>query len=171
MADFTLFHVFPSLLNGLPDLGHQKSALFAVVVWLGGLMFQSAVTLAVARVEGTEFTPSTLHALRRFIPFVWMSVWTVLVTGVALMLFSTRFVLFEFHDRWSVLLLLKQTAFLLMVIFSLGFARMFRRLEDVSNRGVEGAIGAAAHYQRMVQFGKINLALGIASLLMAIGMR
>ena len=86
----------------------------------------------------------------------------MLVTGVALMLFSTRFVLFEFHDRWSVLLLLKQTAFLLMVIFSLGFARMFRRLEDVSNRGVEGAIGAAAYYQRMVQFGKINVALGIA---------
>jgi uncharacterized membrane protein len=145
--------------------------LFAVVVWVGGLMFQSAVTLAVARVDGTELTSGTLHALRRFIPFVWMSVWTVLVTGIALMLFSTRFVLFEFHDRWSVLLLLKQTAFLFMVIFSFGFVRMFRRLEEVSSRDAEGAHEAKAYYQRMVQFGKINVALGIVSLLMAIGMR
>ena len=125
-------------------------------------MYQTAVTLPVARAEGTETAASTLHLLRRFQPFVWMCVWTILVTGIGLMLFNPRFVLFHYGDRWSVVLGLKQVAFLAMVFFSFGYARMLR-LVVASN-----AEDREAAYRRMTQFGKINVGLGIVALLLAV---
>ncbi len=145
--------------------------IFAVVVWLGGLMYQSAVTLAIARADGSEFAHHTIHALGRFIPFVWMCVWTVLVTGLAMMLFSTKYVFLEYHDRWSVLLLLKQVLFAMMAIFSLGFARMFSLVEEMVKQGGHPVGDIMPYYHRMVQFGKINVGLGIATLLFAAGMK
>ena len=145
--------------------------LFAVAVWVGGLMFQSAVTVAVARADGMELTRQTVHVIGRFIPFVWMSVWTVLVTGIALMMFNPRFVLLEFHDRWSVLLLVKQLAFTLMVVFSIGTARMFHHLRKLAGEPPGQANESMPYYRRIVQFARINVALGIASVLAAVGMR
>lgn len=146
--------------------------IFGVVVWLGGLTYQSAVTLAVAKAEGAEFSPHMIHALRRFLPFVWMLVWTVLVTGVTLTLFSTRFVFFEFQDKWSVLLGLKQITFLLMVFFSFGYARMFARVDELINSTEEQSrADAFSFYKRMNQFGRITIALGILGLMLASGLR
>ena len=139
--------------------------LFAVVVWLGGLLYQAAVTLPVARVEQRELAESSLHLLRRFQPFVWMCVWTILVTGVALMLFNPRFVLFHYDDRWSVMLGLKQLTFLIMVFYSFGYARMLRMV-DLSERAEERQMS----YKRMLQFGKFNVALGIIAMLLAAGL-
>ncbi len=136
-------------------------------------MYQSVVTLAVARAEGNELAAVTIHSLRRFAPFVWMCVWTVLVTGVALMLFSTRFMFFEFRDLWSVLLALKQVTFLLMVFFSFGYARMFARVDEMmtSERERKALDDVIPYYRRMVQFGRITIALGIVAVLLAAGMR
>ena len=134
-------------------------------------MYQAVVTIEVARSEGTEFTPQTIHMLRRFAPFVWMCVWTVLVTGVALMLFSTRFVFFQFNDLWSILLAMKQATFLLMVFFSFGYARMFARAEELMKEGVKPLDDVLPYHHRMLQFGRINIALGILALLLATGMR
>ena len=139
--------------------------LFAVVVWLGGLLYQAAVTLPVARVEQRELAESSLHLLRRFQPFVWMCVWTILVTGVALMLFNPRFVLFRYDDRWSVMLGLKQLTFVIMVFYSFGYARMLRMV-DLSERAEERQMS----YKRMLQFGKFNVALGIIAMLLAAGL-
>ena len=147
--------------------------IFGVVVWLGGLTYQSAVTLTAAKAEGAEFSPQTIHTLRRFVPFVWMLVWTVLVTGLTLMLFSTRFVFFEFHDRWSVLLGLKQVTFLLMVLFSFGYARMFSRVDELMNSttGQNPREVAFPFFQRMNQFGRIIIALGMIELMLASALR
>ena len=134
-------------------------------------MYQAVVAIEVARSEGTEFTPQTIHMLRRFAPFVWMCVWTVLVTGVALMLFSTRFVFFQFNDLWSILLAMKQATFLLMVFFSFGYARMFARVEELMKEGVKPLDDVLPYHHRMLQFGRINIALGILALLLATGMR
>ena len=134
-------------------------------------MYQTAVMLAVARVEGVEFAPQTIHTLRRFVPFVWMCVWTVLITGVALMLFSTRFVFFEFGDVWSVILLMKQLIFLLMTFFSFGYARMFARIDGMMKGQRQPLDDVMPYYRRMQQFGRINIALGIIALLLAAGMR
>jgi putative copper export protein len=146
---------------------------FAVVAWLGGLTYQSAVTLTVAKAEGTEFSQQTIHMLRRFVPFVWMLMWTVLVTGVALMLFSTRYVFFEFHDRWSLLLGLKQIAFLLMAFFSFGYARMFARVTELitSTKEQHSRDDAFPFFTRMNQFGRVIIVLGMIELLLASGLR
>lgn len=139
--------------------------MFAVVVWLGGLLYQAAVTLPVARAEQMELTESSLHLQRRFQPFVWMCVWTILVTGVGLMLFNPGFVLGHYGDRWSVMLGLKQVVFLIMVFYSFGYARMLKMVE-VS----KGSDEQKLYYRRMLQFGKINVGLGIIAILLAAGL-
>jgi len=134
-------------------------------------MYQSAVALTVAKAEGTELSSQTIHTLRRFVPFVWMLVWTVLVTGVALMLFSAKFIAFQFHDTWSILLGLKQVTFLLMMFFSFGFARMLTRVDEMMGEPERPLDDVMPFYRRMGQLGKINIALGIFSLLLAAGMK
>lgn len=145
---------------------------FGVVAWLGGLMYQEVVTIMVARAEGPELGSQVIHMLRRFGPFIWMYVWIVLVTGVALMMFSTRFVFLEFENRWSMLLALKQLVFLLMVFFSFGYARMNSRLREVIGSGDTPPLDKAIPYYHQIRlFGRINIALGITALLLAAAMR
>ena len=127
-------------------------------------MYQAVVTLPVAKAEQIELTENSLHLLRRFQPFVWMCVWTILVTGIGLMLFSPQFVLFQYSDRWSVVLGLKQLTFLVMVFFSFGYARMLRMVVAVRGEARELC------YRRMLQFGKINVGLGIIAILLAAGL-
>jgi uncharacterized membrane protein len=143
---------------------------FGVVVWCGGLMFQAAVTFPVARVEDREFDPFTVHVARRFQPFVWMCVWTVLVTGVALMLFDPRFVFFRFETWWAALLGVKQVVFFVMVFFSFGYARMLARVVEMVRRN-DARDDVVPFYRQMLMFGKINVALAIAALLLAAGMK
>lgn len=140
--------------------------IFSVVVWLGGLLYQAVVTFPVAKVEQKEFDPFVLHLVKRFQPFVWMCVWTILVTGVVLMLFSPRFVFFQYPDRWSVILGLKQLIFGLMVFFSFGYARMFRMIEKVT-AGNQQPASPHPFYNQMIVFGKINVGLAIIALLLA----
>lgn len=142
---------------------------FSVVVWFGGLLYQAVVTIPVSRVEGKEFDPLTRHLLRRFQPFVWMCVWTILVTGVVLMLFNPRFVFFRYDDFWSVLLGMKQLVFVLMVFFAIGYARMFSRVEQVL-AGAESHEHAVKFYAQMLMFGKVNVGLAIIALLLASGL-
>jgi uncharacterized membrane protein len=143
--------------------------LFSVVVWLGGLMYQAAVLLPVAKAEQKELDEFTRHCIRRFQPFVWMCVWTMLVTGVALMLFNPRFVFFRYDDLWSVLLGAKQFVFAAMIFFSFGFARMFRRMDEMQkNKSSEESMLPYLH--QMVLFGKITIGLAMSALLLAAGM-
>lgn len=144
--------------------------LFSVVVWIGGLMYQSAVATPVAGVEGNELVGWNRHLIRRFVPFVWMCVWTVFVTGLALMLFSPRFIFFDYDDRWSVALGLKQLTFVIMVVFAFGYARMFSRLDEILSQAGPKS-DPAPYHRRLVEFGRINAALGIAALLLAAAMQ
>jgi len=143
--------------------------LFSVVVWFGGLMYQAAVTLPVAKAERAEFLPLMLHQSRRFLPFVWMSVWTILVTGICLMLFSPRFVFLEYHDRWSMVLAGKQILFVLMMVFSFGYARMFTRVDEIISSRTTGepSPDVSPYYHRMNQFARINVVLALVTLLLA----
>ena len=143
--------------------------LFSVVVWLGGTMYQAVVIFPVAK-DAHGFGKDTLQLLQRFLPFVWMCVWTILITGVALMLFNPRFVFFNYSDRWSIFLGLKQLAFLLMIFFSFGYARMFASLyklliDEGRKQAPEQAVWL--YYQRMLQFSRINVVLGLITILLA----
>lgn len=139
---------------------------FGVVVWIGGLMFQSAVALPVIQFEGEESKTAMRKVSARFIDFIWMSLWTVLVTGVLMMLLSPRFVWFDLSDQWSVLLALKQATFAVMMIYAFGHARMIRSLDAAAAAGTPPEL----YIHRINQFRKISIALGILSVLLGAGM-
>ncbi|TAK58082.1 MAG: hypothetical protein EPO24_08990 [Bacteroidetes bacterium] len=142
---------------------------FGVIVWLGGLMFQSAIAAPVAQAEG-EIAKAALRKMSsRFIGFIWMSVWTVAVTGVLMMLLNPQFEWFRYHNTWSKLLGFKQLIFLLMIFYAFGYARMLSYLNTpVSNGGFDEK--AVLYRHRLNQFRKISIALGIVALLLAAGM-
>lgn len=143
--------------------------LFGLVVWLGGLMFQSAVVMPVLHAQ-TEYSRNVQRMLMlRFTGFIWMSAWTIAITGILLMLLSPRFVWFQYRDTWSMLLGAKQVVFVLMIFYSFGYVRMLAYLSSPSSNG--GFNEKAELYRhRINQFRIINIALGIAALLLGAAM-
>jgi uncharacterized membrane protein len=135
--------------------------LFAVVVWFGGLLYQAVV---VFQWGSKGVTDQEVQQLKRFIPFVWMSVWTILVTGVMLMMFNPRFQFFHYNDVWSIVLGAKQLVFFVMVILTLGYSRMLARFLDERSSGGphESLFG-----DRMVQLARMNVGLAIVAILLA----
>jgi len=144
--------------------------LFSIIVWIGGLLYQAAVIFPAGKPE-EGLSDGARRNVRRFVPFMWMSVSTTLITGVALMLFSPRFLFFEFNDRWSVILALKQMTFLLMVLFSFGHARMFQRIDEMLTQGVHSSLSVRPFHERMLRFGRINIALSITAILLTSALR
>ena len=144
--------------------------IFGIVVWLGGMMFQGAVAAPIIQSESELAKAAMRKVNRRFVAFVWMSVWTILVTGVLLMLLNPRFVWFHYDDRWSIFLAWKQIIFVLMIFYAFGYARMLKYLEIPSSNG--GFNEKAELYRhRLDQFRKISIFLGITALLLAAAMR
>ncbi|HLX12718.1 MAG TPA: hypothetical protein VKS81_07890 [Bacteroidota bacterium] len=143
--------------------------IFGVVIWMGGLMFQGAVAGPIVQFEGPEARTIMRKINTRFVGFVWMSVWTILVTGVLMMLLSPHFIWFSYPDRWSVYLGLKQIIFVLMVFYSFGYARMLKYITSpASNGGYDTKTDL--YLQRLTQFRTINIFLGIVAILLAAGM-
>lgn len=142
---------------------------FGVVVWVGGLMFQNAVVQPVVGFEPEEAASTFRKVNKRFMAFIWMSVWTIFVTGVILMLLSPRFLWFQYREQWAILLGCKQIIFIIMVVYAFGYARMLVYLEKPSsNGGVNKKV--ELYRQRLHQFRKINIFLGIIGLLLAAAM-
>lgn len=127
-------------------------------------MFQSAVAQPVTQFEGPEAQEAMRKVNRRFVDFVWMSVWTVCVTGLLMMLLDPRFLWFRYQDRWSVLLGLKQAVFLLMLFYAFGYARMLQRT------GAGSGETAELERHRISQYRKINITLGITAVLLGAAM-
>lgn len=143
--------------------------IFGVVVWLGGLMFQNAVVHPVMHPEGSEAHTLMRKMNKRFLGFIWMSVWTVGTTGVLMMLFDPRFVWFKYTDKWSILLGFKQIIFILLVFYAIGYARMLRYiLKPSSNGGFDEKTDI--YSQKIHQFRTISIALGILGLAASAGM-
>jgi uncharacterized membrane protein len=142
---------------------------FSSVVWLGGLMFQSAVATPIVNGENEYAKVAMKKVNKRFIGFIWMSVWTMAVTGAIMMLLSPNFLWFRYDTRWSVLLALKQIIFVLMTVYAFGYARMQDYLGSPSSNG--GFNERAELYRhRSEQFRTISIMLGISALLLAAAM-
>ncbi len=143
--------------------------IFSVLVWLGGLLFQSAVMLPAFHAQEQRSTALLRAIEKRFVGFIWMSVWTLLITGILLMLLDQRFLWFQFRDRWSVLLGFKQLIFLLMVAYAFGYARMLQYLGTPSSNG--GFNEKAVIYRdRINLFRRISIALGLTAMLLGAAM-
>lgn len=143
--------------------------IFGVVILLGGLMFQNAIAHPIAEAEGSNARTAERKMNRRFVGFVWMSIWMIGVTGVLMMMFDRRFVWFRYDDRWSMFLGFKQLIFLLMIFYAYGYARMLHYLLSPSSNG--GFDEKAELYSRKIhQFRTISIFLGIVALLLSGGM-
>lgn len=137
--------------------------LFAIIVWLGGIFYQGL--FVVPRLKSDDKVDAVaIAAMLQFVPIGWMCLTTALVTGVALMLFSPRFLFFEYHDYWSVALGLKQLLFLLMTFFFFGCSRMLK-LAVAAPEQSHNAL------ERVVQFSRINVAFSILVIGIAVSMR
>ena len=119
--------------------------------------------------EGDETRAAMRKVNKRFVAFVWMSVWTILITGIIMMLLSPRFVWFHYNDSWSILLACKQAVFVVMVMYAFGHARMLSYLDAPSSNG--GFNDKAELYRhRVSQFRKIGIFLGFIAVLLSAGM-
>jgi uncharacterized membrane protein len=106
----------------------------SAIVWIGGLIFVNAVMNPVVEQEkGTRGTlPMGIY--RRFFGFIWMSLWTLLVTGVLLMLTDPQFRWFDYSTPWTKLLAIKELSFLLMAFFAWQSKKVFQQMERAVER-------------------------------------
>ncbi len=105
----------------------------SVVVWIGGLIFLNAIVTPVVEHEQAQRSEVALGIQKRFLPFIWSSLWSLLLTGALLMVLSPRFLWFDYSTLWSKLLAVKQISFLLLGFFSWQTAKVFARMERSLN--------------------------------------
>ncbi|MGH2569396.1 MAG: hypothetical protein ACRDGA_13745 [Bacteroidota bacterium] len=139
--------------------------LTSAVVWLGGLIFLNAVLKPVVDYRKGQQAQLNLEILKRFQPFIWSSVWPLLVTGLLLMLLSPRFIWFDVSSLWSKLLVVKQVSFLLLVFFSWQMGKVLQKLGPAM--AWEEFEGWWMAYSRLV---RRSIFTGIVTLLAAAGM-
>src|SRR5574337_255307 len=101
----------------------------SVVVWFGGLIFINAVFNPIVEHQQATKLQVVLGTQKRFLPFIWSCFWSLLITGILLMLLSPKFLWFEYSTLWLKLLALKQVAFLLLAFFSWQTVQVFSKME------------------------------------------
>jgi len=138
----------------------------SAVVWIGGLIFINTVLNPIAEHEGSTRSAPVLGSQRRFFPFVWSSLWTLLITGALLMLFSPKFIWFDYSTLWSKLLAIKQVAFLLSAFFSWQMLKVFQQMEAHSG-DAEAFEGWRLGFQKLL---RRSIAFGLVGLMCASGM-
>ena len=102
----------------------------SMVVWFGGLIYLNSVFIPVAEHEGATHSAIALAAHRRFLPLVWSTLWSMLFTGILLMLLSPRFHWGEYSNLWPKLLAFKQALFIAVGFFSWQMKRVWEKLDS-----------------------------------------
>lgn len=139
----------------------------SVVAWVGGLIFLNAVLRPVANYERAARSTVILRIQKQFLPFVWSSLWPLLITGVLLMLLSPRFIWFDYSTWWSKLLVVKQVSFVLVLFFSWQMGTVFKRMEEAADKDSDEFEGWWLGYSKLV---KRSLVAAIVALLSSAGM-
>jgi len=142
---------------------------FSIVVWLGGLLYMGGILYPVFRHERMTVTPLYVQIERRFMGFVWMSVWTTAITGILLMLFSPKFQFGSYQAPWEILLLLKQIIFVAMVIAAISTGKIVRKMESIlamtPTSSLEDRI--SFHHDRILVRRRLNIIFGLVALLIS----
>lgn len=143
--------------------------LLGVILWLGGLLFESLAVTPISRQSNDE-TKNVIRKINtRFVGIVWVSIWMILITGVMMMYYEQRLLHFQFTNRWSILFGLKQLTFILMVFYAYGYSRMLKYLNQPSSDGGFDA-KAETYRNRLNLFRNITTALGITAVLLSVGL-
>ena len=146
--------------------------IFSTVVWLGGLFYQGVVLGPVLLGEGKEFRDLDRILHGRFLPFIWSSIWSILMTGMIMMLLDPRFVWFEFESTWSKFLLGKQLSFALMVGLTVSSSRAWKKIFALDTHGnsAENSSNVDDSKKRFVRLSRRNIMLAILTLLLTAGL-
>jgi uncharacterized membrane protein len=139
----------------------------SAVVWIGGLVFMNAVLNPVLQHQGLVTSQVSLAVSRRFLPFVWFSLWSMAVTGLLLMLLNPRFLWLDFSTDWSKLLAAKQVLFLLLAGVSWQAGKVVTKLEAAVRDANGDAEGWSLALQKLV---RRSIFFGLLSILCAAGM-
>lgn len=137
------------------------------VVWIGGLIFINVVLNPVLEFEHETRRPTAMAVHKRFFGFVWMSLWTMVVTGGMLMLSSPQFQWFDYSTPWRKLLAVKQLSFLLMGFFSWQAKKVFEQMELSIKREDDTFDGWRLGYLKLA---RRTIAVGIIAFLSAAAM-
>ncbi len=134
----------------------------AAVVWVGGMFF---AYLILRPALGTIDTDSRLNiwvsTLKRFFPWVWVCIITLLATGFLMISLLGGFSAIGWH-----VYIMMATGIFMMVIFKFIYAAPFKHL----CRGVEEQKPEVAGYAlgTIRQLVAVNLVLGLVTILVAI---
>lgn len=138
----------------------------SAVIWIGGLIFLNVVLSPLLDQEGASHLEFARRVRRRFFPFIWFSIWTMVTTGIFLMILNPRFIWFDASTLWSKLLVVKQVCFALLVFVSWQAWRVNKKLEALAQKHEEEG-GWGEGFQRLV---RRSIALGLLALMGAAGM-
>lgn len=146
--------------------------IFSVVVWLGGLFYQGVVSVPVILVDSGEHKDLDRKMHHRFMPFVWTSIWTILITGFIMMLLSPRFVWFDYESGWSRFLLGKQLCYAVMIGLTVSSHRAWRRVKALGQSGSGVNISRQIDEARsqFTRSSRRNIAFAILALLFTAGL-
>ncbi len=139
----------------------------SAVVWIGGLIFKNAVLHPILQHQGLGTSEVSVAVSRRFLPFIWSSLWTMVITGLLLMVLHPRFLWFDFSTDWSRLLALKQLLFLVLAGLSWQTGKVVTRLENAVSGKDQDAEGWSLALQKLV---RRSIFFGLLSILCAAGM-
>ncbi len=136
--------------------------IFSVVIWLGSLCFLSAILYPVLEVEKQSGSEVNEHLHRRLMPFLWLSLWTIGITGVALYIFLPDFIYGREFETWLIPVHGKIVLFIFIIIFSMRTNRiyaMYRKAKTNSER--------AQYLLIIARTIRITILIGIVTVLLA----
>ena len=142
---------------------------FSAVVWLGGLLYLGGILHPVFRHERMTTTHAYVAVERRFLSFIWMSVWTTAITGVLLMLFSQKFQFGSYRTTWEYLLFVKQFIYLAMVLLAISTGDIVRKMEHILASALPSELESqlSVQHDRMVVRRRWSTVFGLVVLLIS----
>jgi uncharacterized membrane protein len=112
--------------------------LFSAVAWLGGILFLTGVSRPIFEYYKASQYQLQQELKERFLGFSWMLAITTGVTGTIIILWSTRFLFFNFSSLWLVLAHLKILGFLLLTGATFVLRSSYRELRSARAETLEG---------------------------------
>ena len=141
--------------------------MLATVLWIGGLCSLALLVLPAAHksLDSTAYADLLAAIQKRLNPLAWLSLMILLATGMFQLSANSNYQGFlAIDNRWSLVMLLKHIAFLLMVIISAyltwGLLPRIQRAALKKGQGLGSPESALLHQREQTIF-NLNLILGV----------
>lgn len=112
--------------------------LFSAVAWMGGILFLTGVARPIFEYFGKETFEVQLRIKQRFLGFSWMLACSAGVTGVVILLWSTKFVFLSFDTMWLKLIHIKIVLFLLLIALNFALKKSYEEIAEARSEAIEG---------------------------------